>query len=162
MSTVIFVIQYFYKYFFLRENIMFVEESIIIDAALQKVWDTFTDLACWADWNTVMKDVAFGTPRMEEGTSFKCTLRPFFFPIHVEPKIEVIVPREKIVWTGEKHGVTSRHEFIFSETSEGVNVTSKEEFDGSPEGTIAMLLTSTKVSELTRKLLHELREEAEF
>jgi len=141
---------------------MFVEETVIIDAPLQKVWNTFTDLTCWADWNTVLQDVSPPSSRMEKGSSFTCSIRPFFFPIHLKPKIEEVVPFEKVVWTGKKYGVTSRHEFLFSEKPEGVQVTSKENLDGSPSGKIGMLFTHSKVVELTKKLLKDLKEEAEF
>lgn len=141
---------------------MLVEESIVIHASLQKVWDTFTDLTCWADWNTVLKDIASPSSGIEAGSSFTCTIRPFFFPIHIKPNIEEVVPLEKVIWTGEKFGVISRHEFLFTETPEGVLVTSKEELDGSPGGKLGMLFTHGKVTEMTKKLLNDLKEEAEF
>jgi uncharacterized membrane protein len=34
---------------------MVIEESVHINAPLDKVWTLFTDLACWQDWNSVMK-----------------------------------------------------------------------------------------------------------
>lgn len=141
---------------------MLVEESVIIDAPLQKVWDTFTDLTCWADWNTVLKDVSPPSSHMEKGSSFTCSIRPFLFPIHIKPKIEEVIPLEKVVWTGKKYGVTSRHEFQFSKTPEGVRVTSTEELDGSPGGKLGIMFTHGKVTEMTKKLLKDLKEEAEF
>jgi uncharacterized protein YndB with AHSA1/START domain len=33
---------------------MIIEESIFINAPIDKVWQTFTDLTCWRQWNSVL------------------------------------------------------------------------------------------------------------
>jgi ligand-binding SRPBCC domain-containing protein len=57
---------------------MVIKETITINSSLEKVWDTFTDLACWVNWNTVLKDVRTKGRSLTDGKSLKCTLRPFF------------------------------------------------------------------------------------
>jgi ligand-binding SRPBCC domain-containing protein len=107
---------------------MLISESILINAPLKQVWDTFTDLTCWQDWSTVFSDVSSETDRLTEGTSFKFCIRPFSFPMHIEPVVEEIVPGQKIVWTGTKHGITARHEFLFEEKNGKTLLTSREVF----------------------------------
>jgi hypothetical protein len=111
---------------------MVIEESILINADLAKIWKTFTDLTCWADWNTVTTDAASGSGRLEEGEKFTFCLRPFSLPITVEPKIEEVVPLKKVVWSGARFGISSRHEFLFQQAKSGVLVTSREQFSGLP------------------------------
>jgi len=48
---------------------MIISESIVINAPLRKVWHTFTDLACWKDWSTVVSNVSSDTGHMTEGRS---------------------------------------------------------------------------------------------
>jgi len=109
---------------------MLIEEAILINADLAKIWKTFTDLTCWADWNTVATGAASVSGRLEEGGTFTFCLRPFSVPITIEPKIEEVVPREKVVWSGGRFGITSRHEFLFQQVTGGVLVTSREHFSG--------------------------------
>jgi hypothetical protein len=140
---------------------MIIEESVLINADLKNIWETFTDLTCWADWNTVACKAASLSGRLEEGERFTFCLRPFSVPIVVKPKIEDIVPREKVVWTGTKFGIFSRHEFLFQQVANGVLVTSREAFRGllllfggvaCPEG---------MVRELTVGMLNDLKKSAE-
>jgi hypothetical protein len=51
-------------------------------------------------------------------------------PITIEPKIEEVVPHEKVVWSGGRFGISSRHEFLFKQVKDGVLVTSREQFRG--------------------------------
>ena len=111
---------------------MIVEEAVLIKADIGRVWKTFTDLTCWADWNTIATEAASNTGCLEEGTTFTFCLRPFSVPIMIEPQIEKIVSREKVVWRGSKFGITSRHEFLFQQVADGVLVTSRETFRGLP------------------------------
>lgn len=111
---------------------MVIEEAVLINADLANIWKTFTDLACWAGWNTVATDAASGSGRLEEGDTFTFCLRPFSVPITIEPKIEKVVPREKVVWSGGRFGIISRHEFLFQQAGSGVLVTSREHFSGFP------------------------------
>jgi hypothetical protein len=140
---------------------MVVEESVLIHALPEKVWKTFTDLSCWGDWNTVLRDVSAGGSSIEEGGRFRCSIRPFFFPVHLDPVIEEVIPREKIVWAGTKYGVSSRHEFIFESDEGGVFVVSRETFSGIAVEAVPALFPEQRIRELTRLFLRDLKEEAE-
>ena len=140
---------------------MLIEESVLINGDLKTIWKTFTDLTCWADWNTVAGKVASDSGRIEEGERFAFCLRPFSVPIMIEPKIEEVVPREKVVWTGTKFGIFSRHEFLFQQVANGVLVTSRETFRGLPLLFGGMTFPESTVRELTVGMLNDLKNAVE-
>jgi len=107
---------------------MLIIESILINAPLKQVWDTFTDLTCWQDWSTVFSNVSSEAERLTEGKSFKFCIRPFSFPVHIEPVVKELVAGQRIVWTGTRHGITARHEFVFEEKNGKTLLTSREIF----------------------------------
>ena len=80
---------------------MVIEESILIASPIEKVWNIFTDLACWSKWNTVMEEVSSESLHSREGGSFRFCIRPFVIPVYLEPVIEEVVPGKKIAWRGE-------------------------------------------------------------
>ena len=140
---------------------MIIEESVLISADLKDIWKTFIDLTCWADWNTVAGKAASASGKIEEGGRFTFCLRPFSVPIVIEPKIEEVVPQEKVVWTGTKFGIFSRHEFLFQQVANGVLVTSRETFRGLPLLFGGITFPESTVRELTVGMLKDLKKAAE-
>ncbi|MHB8846478.1 MAG: SRPBCC family protein [Nitrospirota bacterium] len=140
---------------------MIIEESVLISADIETIWTTFTDLTCWAEWNTVASKAASDSGRIEEGARFSFCLRPFSVPIVLEPMIEEVVPREKVVWTGTKFGIFSRHEFLFQQVANGVLVTSRETFRGLPLLFGGVTFPEAMVRELTVGMLSDLKKAAE-
>ncbi len=141
---------------------MLIEDSITIHAPMQKVWETFTDLTCWDDWNSVLKNVSPDRAEvLTEGGRVRFCIYPFKFPVYFEPAIEEIVPNKKIVWTSGKFGVIARHEFIFKELEGGVRVISKESFRGISLRTMSFLFPRARLKELTVSFLRDLKKAAE-
>lgn len=144
-----------------RGSDMVIEESILINADLAKIWKIFTDLTCWADWNTVATDAASGSGRLEEGGTFTFCLRPFSVPVTIEPKIEAVIPHEKVVWSGGRFGISSRHEFLFQQVKNGVMVTSREQFRGLPLMLGGKPLTKKVSRDLIFLMLQQLKQACE-
>lgn len=140
---------------------MIVEESVYIDADVRKVWETLTDLTCWAGWNTVLRDVGERTPRIAERTSISCTLRPFIVPLSLKLEIEEVMPYKRIVWRGRKYGLAARHEYLFSPKGRGVTVISREDFSGLPVLFGGLFFPKARIRQLTRTLLADLKKAAE-
>jgi ligand-binding SRPBCC domain-containing protein len=140
---------------------MVIEESIIINASLEKVWDIFTDLTCWKKWCSVIEDVSSEGKRLEEGNRFKCCIRPFDIPMNLEPLVEEIDPMHRIVWSGKKHGVSARHEFTFQMSSSGVLLTSREAFSGLFMSPLQLLFPKKKLQDLSGRMLREIKMAAE-
>jgi len=140
---------------------MIIKESIIINAAMSKVWDTFTDLTCWINWNSVMKNVSSEEECLTNGKNLKCYFRPFIFPIQMRIKVEEIVPYERIVWSARKKGLFALHEFFFQKNERGIQVTSKETFSGLLAGASGFLLPEKSMRSLTKTFLKDLKNAAE-
>ncbi|NJD55119.1 MAG: hypothetical protein FIA94_01795 [Nitrospirae bacterium] len=140
---------------------MIIEESVIIHAPLDKVWDVFVSFSCWADWNRVLTDVRSQSAMLTRGQGFSCSIRPYTFPVDISPVVTSVEPRRKIVWTASMYGISSVHEFSFDETTEGVVVSSRESFAGLLMLFGAGRFFEDKVRQLTVSFLDGLRTAAE-
>ena len=140
---------------------MIIREDIFINSTKEKVWSAFTDLTCWVNWNTVLKDVYSKEKSLTRGESLKCTLRPFFFPVKVELRIEEVVSYERIVWVAIKKGLKARHEFLFEGNDNGVHVISRETFTGFLTAGSGLLLPVKRMKTLTKVFLSDLQKAAE-
>ncbi|UCH81282.1 MAG: SRPBCC family protein [Nitrospiraceae bacterium] len=140
---------------------MEIEHSVTIHADITTVWDIFTDLTCWREWSTVLGDSSSEQDRLTKGKRFKFCIRPFTFPVHVEPVVEEVVPGERIIWSGEKYGIQARHEFIFSELHNSVQVLSREIFTARAINKLLFHIPKKKLHELSIKMLNELKEASE-
>ena len=140
---------------------MEIEHSVTIHADIRTVWDIFTDLTCWREWSTVLGDSSSEYERLTKGKHFTFCIRPFAFPVHVEPVVEEVVPGERIIWSGNKFGIHARHEFIFSELDDRVQVLSREIFSARTIKKLLFHIPKKKLHELSIKMLNELKEAAE-
>src|SRR5512139_780497 len=140
---------------------MVIEESITISASLDRVWRTFTDLSCWADWNTVIKDLSPGTVCMEKGETFKFCMRPFMFLVYLELFMEEVIPSKLVVWSGSKFGIFARHEFIFEESGKKVIVISRESFKGITLDNMSLIFPEKRIRDMTKSLLKDLKNATE-
>ena len=138
---------------------MIIDESLVIKAPIEKVWQTFIDLSCWADWNTVLTNVT-GGDNITEGRAFRCSIRPFVFPVYFEPRIQNMKPFQSVTWITRKYGITARHEFLFEKETEGVRIRSREVFSGFIIFVAGWMLL-TKLRELTVVFLKDLKHESE-
>lgn len=138
---------------------MEIAETIEINAGIEKVWNAFTDLTCWEEWNTVLRDIATESRSIKEGNKFSCSLRFFSVPLFFEPEIKEVAPRQKVVWKGKKYGISSLHEFIFTEKDRRVLVRSRETFSGPILSEV--LLPRREIRRLTRELLQDLKKASE-
>ena len=140
---------------------MLIIESILINAPLKQVWDTFTDLTCWQDWSTVFSNVSSEAERLTEGKSFKFCIRPFSFPVHIEPVVKELVVEQRIVWTGTKHGITARHEFLFEEKNAKTLVTSREIFTLNRLKRLFFHIPQKRLHKLSVLMFQDLKDAAE-
>lgn len=140
---------------------MQIEHSIIIYADMDTVWNIFTDLTCWEEWSTVLGNSSSEHERLTEGRRFKFSIRPFSIPLQIEPVVEEVIPRKRIVWSGKKYGIHARHEFIFSEKDRRVILTSRERFRIGFIKRVFFHIPKRKLHQLSVKMLKELKEAAE-
>jgi hypothetical protein len=140
---------------------MVIEESISINATKDAVWRHFTDLTCWVNWNSVLRDVTTERGSIQKGETFGCSMRPFVFPVHFESFIEEVVPYERVVWSGSKYGIFARHEFFFREGEGRVQVISRETFKGITMDNMKFIFPAGRIRELTKSMLKDLKKAAE-
>lgn len=140
---------------------MVITEAVFIHADVEKVWDTFTDLSCWKDWNTVLRDVKPSKGKMAEGKHLRCWMRPFVFSLHFDPVISEVVRGRRVVWSGRRYGISARHEFIFEKNNGGTKVTSKETLLGLPMIFPGLFFPAERIRELTALMLADLKKAAE-
>ena len=140
---------------------MLICESILINAPLKRVWDTFTDLTCWQDWSNVFSNISSESARLTEGTSFKFCIRPFSFPIHIEPVVVELEAERKIVWRGTNYGITARHEFLFEEKNGKTLLTSREVFKLNRLKRLFFRIPGKRLHSLSLLMLQDLKYSAE-
>ena len=140
---------------------MVIEESVLINAQLTKVWEIITNLSCWKDWNTVLSNVSSENDLLQEGTSFQFCMRPFNIPLNIKPHVEEIVIGHRIIWSGRKHGVHVQHEFTFQEKDNMTLLKSREVFSGLVMILVKYIFPASKLRELTSLMLLEIKKAAE-
>ena len=95
---------------------MIITEQITINAPLERVWQVFANIADWEKWNSVCRDCCFlSGAEIAPGACLAFTLRPYYLPIEIQPKVTKCVPRREVVWEGQRLGVHAVHRFAFQE-----------------------------------------------
>lgn len=135
---------------------------MLIRAPRDVVWRAFTDLTCWADWNSVLTRVRPGPEgSLAAGGGFSCRLRPFGVTIPFAVRIELAEPPARLLWIAERLGVRGRHWFYFSEEDGATRCDSLEDLSGPTVGLAGPVFPIRRFTELTRRFLAELKTEAE-
>jgi len=141
---------------------MIIEATIQINAPLQKVWDVFSDISNWGDWNPVCRECRFETgDSLVKGACISFELSPVILPIRIAPVVEHCEPGKKVVWTGSRMGIHAEHEFYFEENNEGVELKSIEHFKGPMLILAKLMFLPSRLHYLTIQLLNAMKEAAE-
>ena len=141
---------------------MIISATIRINAPLSVVWDVFTDINNWREWNPVCRECRFEEGNaMGCGSCFSFELNPLVVPIRIKAVIDQYEPEKKVVWSGSRLGIHARHTFTFHEISHHVLLQSKESFSG-PMLLFAKLIgIPTRLHALSIRLLDAIKKEAE-
>ena len=139
-----------------------IDEQIHVAAPLERVWQTFTDLTCWQDWNSVLTQVEpKGEAYLLPGGRFRCCIRPYAVPVFFEARIEEVVPLKRVLWTARRLGLQGRHEFLFEPEADGVRVVSREVLTGFPVLLGGLFFPVGRFKRITSTFLRELKAGAE-
>jgi hypothetical protein len=145
-----------------RRTAMIIEDVVDIEAPLPVVWDVFSRLENWSEWNSVcgscvlVEGEGFG-----RGACFSFTLRPYFVPIRITPRVTRCEPGREVVWEGKRLGVRARHRFRFEEAGPWVRLHSVEEFTGALLWLSHLLRVPARLHRLSGKLLREIKTQSE-
>ena len=141
---------------------MIIKASVLINASIDNVWATFTNLTSWKRWNTVLENVSVDMPKeLTVGGKLNFCVRPFTVPVRLEAEVEDVLPGKRIVWAARKFGVLAKHEFLFEDSVDGVKVTSIEKFTGFRLAVAGFGLSKGRLLDLTTLLLDELKKASE-
>ena len=136
-------------------------ETVTILSEMDRVWDIFTDLSRWDQWNHSMKEKARREGRyfISEGQRLSLKIRLYALPFSIKPLVEYVVPHDQVVWSARKFGVSAKHEFLFTDLGGAVMVVSRERFVGLRP--FLMLLPRAGIRKITATMLKELKKKAE-
>ena len=141
---------------------MVIREEIEITAPLAIVWNVFSRLEEWDEWNTACQSCHLVEgEETAAGACFSFVVRPFTLPIKVKPRITNCVPGEEVVWEGKRLGIHAIHTWTFREVNGSVALTSSETFSGPLIWLARLILVPQRLHTLTRQLLASIKQEAE-
>jgi len=101
--------------------------EIDINAPLALVWRLHTEVNNWPAWQTEITEAQLDGA-FQPGNSFTWTSYGFT----VVSTIYASAERARTLWGGPAAGITGVHEWVFSETPDGVHVTTQESWAGQP------------------------------
>jgi len=138
---------------------MNVEVAIDIAAPVERVWEAFTDLHSWRQWNSVLRDVSTtGAAHLAEGAQFRCSIRVFALPTFFDVAVVEVVPYQRVVWVSDWLGIRARHQFVCNPQADGgLRLTSHERFSGRTMAIMGPLFPAWRIRQLTAALLRDLK-----
>lgn len=141
---------------------MNIAESITIDAPVKIVWQVFTEIEHWDDWNTVCRECRLEEGgAMEEGACISFELTPLLFPLRIAPVIEEAKEEASVTWSGARWGIHARHTFTFIPLNGRTRLESLESFSGPLLWVARVTGVNRRLHMLTRRLLKAIKAAAE-
>ena len=119
------------------------------------------NISSWKDWCTVIDNLDSDSGKLIQGESFKFRIRPFNFPLNINPVIEEIIEQKRAVWRGHKYLISARHEFMFEEKGESVILTSRETFSGPLHGALWIFFPRKTLQKISFQMLQDLKDASE-
>jgi hypothetical protein len=141
---------------------MIIEESVDINAPLPVVWNVFSAMEDWQNWNPVCENCCIiSGDGMAQDTCFTFQMRPYYLPIKVMPTITKCEPGKRVIWEGRRFGVQAVHSFIFEEKENSVRLTSSETFRGPLLWLSKLIFIPRRLHRLTQQLMACIKDQAE-
>ena len=141
---------------------MIIQAEVAIRAPLPVVWQVFSHLEEWKEWNTACNSCRFTAgDELTEGACFTFVVKPIIFPVRVEPRVVSCEPGREVVWEGERLGIRAVHTWRFEEHPEGVVLKSVETFKGPLLALGRLVGVPGRLHRLTVQMLDQIRLQAE-
>jgi hypothetical protein len=141
---------------------MIIAASIMIDAAPETVWEVFSDIGGWAEWNPVCRNChLIEGDRVENGACLSFAVAPFLLPLRISPAITECRPGRQVTWKGAKWGIRAEHTFRFVEIGDKTRLESIESFSGPMLPAAKLAGIPRRLHILTEKLLQAVKQAAE-
>lgn len=100
---------------------------VTVDAPLATVWALHTDVSAWPTWQPQITTATLAGP-FAPGAAFSWQTHG----LAITSTVHEVVPQRRTCWGGPAHGIDGVHVWTFTETADGVVVTTEESWDGPP------------------------------
>jgi len=101
--------------------------AISVDAQRDGVWRLHTNVGAWPSWQKDITDAVLDQP-LAVGASFNWST----YGMEITSTVYALDEGSCILWGGTSNGITGIHEWTFTDTPNGVQVTTTESFTGDP------------------------------
>jgi uncharacterized membrane protein len=102
-------------------------DEIVIKAPLGTVWNLFTNINAWPQWNKEIESASLQGP-LDVGAVFHWSTAGMI----IASTISELIPQQRIAWSGLVQGIMGIHVWRFTEVEDGVLVQTEESWDGEP------------------------------
>ena len=145
-----------------RRHAMVIRKEIQINAPLSVVWNVFSRMEQWREWNDVCRNCCYvDGDEMAVDACFSFEIAPLYIPMKVQPRILRCDPGKEVVWAGGRLGVRAEHTFRFWEEGGGVRVLSEETFQGPLLAVGRLLRVPQRLHRLTEAFMEAIKRRAE-
>lgn len=102
-------------------------DDILIKAPLSTVWNLFTSIPAWPNWNKAIERASLQTP-LAVGSVFYWSTAG----MEIASTIGELIPQKRIAWSGLVQGIMGVHVWRFTQVEDGALVQTEESWDGEP------------------------------
>jgi uncharacterized protein YndB with AHSA1/START domain len=124
-------------------------DEILIDAPLDVVWKTQTDITAWPRWRPEVSAARFDG-NLAVGSVFHWEEGG----LQITSTVQDFDPPRRLVWSGPAQGIDAVHVWKFTPTDHGVLVQTEESWDGEPVRAQAAILQPLLDTALRAWLTH--------
>jgi uncharacterized protein YndB with AHSA1/START domain len=100
-------------------------DEIAIAAAPERVWELFTDVNAWPEWQSEISSGSLDGPLALGSTIIWSTAG-----LEIASTVGEFIPGERIVWSGLARGIMGIHVWTFAPADGGTLVHTEESWDG--------------------------------
>jgi uncharacterized membrane protein len=139
-----------------------IKEKIEIQAPIEEVWQVFSMMEEWKNWNMVCQECCYiSGDSLAEGTCFSFVIRPYYLPLKVTPRVIECTPGKYVAWEGSRLGIHARHEFVFEPKKDAILLTSIEIFHGPMLWLCRWLNIPGRLHRLSRQMMSAIKQQTE-
>lgn len=137
---------------------MSVEVTIVVPAERGRVWDRWSDLSAWPDWNPHCIAASLDGP-LAPGANIEFQLRhPRGTPFYTRPVVTEVQEGSRTVWEARSIGLRAPVELVLEDEYDGTRATVRTDATGGLAVTYKMTLSEKAQARLWAGVLDALRE----
>lgn len=138
-----------------RDALVITRDEIRIQAPPERVWELFTNITAWPEWQPEITSA-----RLDEPLAVNTTFHWSAAGMDIASTVAELIPGQRIVWSGLFKGIMAVHVWTFTAVEGGTLVQTAESWDGASVRPQAKTL-QTVLDRSLRVWLEALKNEAE-